>query len=574
MARITVERDVGVETRDGTELATDVYRPDDDGTHPALLLRSPYGKSHVGETMFRPVEAAEHGYAVVVQDIRGRLNSEGDWEPFVNEREDGYDAVEWTAEQDWCDGNVGVVGTSYLGVTAMSAVVADPPHLECALVGFTAGDLHDGWVYSGGAFELGFNLMFGTNLSWDALGKADLSSEDIGAAKRALMAAASDPEAAAETLPLTDIPLFDSGVAPYWQEWLDHPSYDDYWEGIDLAASADSVDVPVLHVTGWYDVFARGEFDLYDAIASEATDEARANQHLVVGPWDHEAPMSITMSKVGDREFGPRAVSGPAILNSEAFEWLDAWLVEGEAPDIPGVRYFDVGAESWETADAWPPDPDSTAWYLDSGGAANSRHGDGRLVETPGEGPPDSYEYDPADPVPSRGGRTLMASIQDGGITDQSGVEERDDVLVYTSPRLTEPLTVAGPVTSTLYVASSAPDTDFTAKLVDVDPDGYCANVAEGIKRARYRESETEPTFMEPGETVEVPVELGHVAHTFEPGHRVRLEVSSSNFPKYDRNCNVETTPAVADAEEMQVATQQVFHDADHPSRLSLPVVE
>jgi putative CocE/NonD family hydrolase len=574
MVRINVDRDVSVETPDGIALATDVYRPADEGEYPALVMRSPYGKSHVGETMFQPVEAAERGYAVVVQDIRGRLGSGGDWEPFVNEREDGYHAVEWAASQSWCDGHVGVVGTSYLGVTAMSAVVSDPPHLDCALVGFTAGNLHDGWVYSGGAFELGFNLMFGRNLSWDALGKADLSRDEMGAAKRALVAAATDPAATAETLPLTDIPLFESGVAPYWHDWLEHPSYDEYWEGIDITADAQQVDVPVLHVTGWYDAFARSEFDLYEAIASDASEAARTNQYLVVGPWDHVAPMSVSMSKVGDREFGPAAVSGPALLNSEAFEWLDSWLKEGAAPDIPPVRYFDLGTGGWKTADSWPPDSTAGTWYLDSGGAANSQSGDGRLVETPGRGPMDSYEYDPADPVPSCGGRSLMASIQDGGIADQSVVEEREDVLVYTGPRLTRALSIAGAVTTTLHVSSSAPDTDFTAKLVDVEPDGYCVNVAEGILRARYRDSRSEPSFIDPGEDIELTVDLGHVAHTFEPGHQIRLEVSSSNFPKYDRNLNVRTVPALADADDMQVATQQVFHDVERPSRLTLPVVE
>ncbi len=563
--------------RDGTTLATDIYRPDDGGAHPTLVQRTPYSKSSataVGGLVFNPLDAVERGYAVVAQDVRGRYASEGEWEPMRNEMDDGYDTVEWVADQTWSDGSVGIYGPSYMGLTAWHAAVADPPHLEAAFPYQTGGNYHEGWTYTGGAFELGFNLWWCTFL----LG-ADVASRldpaEAADAMETLTDLTVDFEEAAEHLPLVDMPGFEA-VAPYWAEWLDHPSYDEYWEAIDVTEHADGIDVPVLHVTGWYDQFLRGHLDAYEAVAADASEHAADNQYLVVGPWYHDQYTSEATTKVGEKELGFVAPSGLGFVNDLAFQWFDRWL-KGEAAidDVPRVRYFHLGEDRWEETDEWPPDHRPRRYYLHSDADANTRSGGGRLSrDAPDAEPPDSYEYDPADPVPSRGGRSLMPNLDQGGIQDRSDIEEREDVLVYTSSRLTIPRTIAGPVEVTLHAASSAPDTDFTATLVDVAPDGYCAPVAEGIVRARYRDSRREPDFLTPGEVYEFTIDLAATAYTFLPRHRIRLEISSSNFPRFDRSPNAAVPIGEATEGDWAVAVQQVFHDADRPSHVTLPVVD
>lgn len=571
---VTVERDVGVAMRDGVELATDVYRPADDGSYPVLVQRIPYDKSfawYVGSLLFNPLNAVERGYVVVVQDTRGRFDSGGEWEPFVNEADDGYDTVEWAAEQPWSDGQVGVYGSSYMGVTAWQAAVANPPHLEAVIAYLTGGNYHDGWTYSGGAFELGFNLHWILGLGGNTLERNQASR----AVRNGWRSAYEHPSEAAEHLPIAEIPWVDE-AAPYWKTWLDNPAYGDYWEGVDVAAQADRIDVPVLHVTGWFDLFLRGHLDVYEAIAKRGGEAARENQRFVVGPWDHAAYLTGTPSQIGDRRFGPDAAGGVAFMESRSLDWFDRWLKD-ERTDQPtdGVRYFDLGRRTWEETERWPPASAGQRYYLRSDGDANTRFGDGRLTtDLPADDTPDSYTYDPRDPVPTCGGRTYAPELASSGIQDRSDVERRDDVLVYTSPRLTEPVTIAGPVDAAIYAATSAPDTDFVASLVDVEPDGYCASLADGIVRGRYRDGTGEESFLNPGEVHEFTVDLWAVAHTFEPGHRIRLEITSSNFPRYDRNPNAEVPVAAATEDDMRPATQRVFHDPDRPSHLSLPVVD
>ncbi len=575
---VLVERDVMVRMRDGVKLATDVYRPADGGPWPVLLERTPYSKSFAWFTaglIVNPLVAVERGYAVVVQDTRGRHASQGPFEPFVHEADDGYDAVEWAAAQPWSTGDVGVFGSSYLGVTALQAALAAPPHLKAAVSYLTGANYHDGWAYSGGAFELSFNLWWTSFLAWDTFTRTRLKTRERDATLAALAEVASDWETAAHHLPLSDLPAFRK-VAPYWREWLEHPSYDAFWKRIDQTAKAGRLKAPLLQVAGWYDNFCRGHLDLHAAMQG-ARGRARSRSRLVIGPWDHEAYLSVRPTSSGSREFGPAAVGGVTLMADLVLGWFDQWL-KGEgssaASDAAPVRYFVMGEDRWAGALTWPPKHRATPWYLRSGGRANSRRGDGALsADKPGPEPPDSFLYDPADPVPSVGGRTLAPVFGPGGIQDQSDVELRDDVLVYTSPLLTAPVSIAGPVTAVLHVSSSAPDTDVTAKLVDVQPDGFCANVAEGIIRARYREGPGRERLLTPGEDAELTVDLWHVAHMFRTGHAIRLEVSSSNFPRFDRNLNCATSPGQAGPDEMQVAIQQVLHDPGHLSRLVLPVV-
>lgn len=577
--QISIERDLLVPMGDGVKLATDVYRPAAPGRYPTLVHRTPYGKDDawvVGGLMLNPLDAVARGYAVVVQDSRGRFKSEGEWTAFFMEGQDGYDTVEWAAAQPWSTGRVGVYGSSYNGVTTLQLAIAAPPHLNACVAYMTGANYHEGWVYSGGAFELGFNLWWALHQAWGAVNRLGLDAAGVADAVARLTRATVDPWSAFRHLPLRDLPTFDGGLAPYWREWIAHPRYDDYWKRVDVIAQADKIRVPILHISAWYDGFLRGHLDLNEALKSHPDEHVRHTHRFVVGPWDHMAYLGVRKSASGDREFGPIAVGGPTLAAPLSLDWFDRWVAQTQASPAtaPGVRYFLLGENEWRDAEAWPPPHTAVPWYLHSGGRANSRFGDGVLSpDLPGSEPRDSYVYDPADPVPTVGGRVMAMNVCPIGVQDQARVEERDDVLVYTSARLVAPLTITGPVSVTLSVASSAPDTDFTAKLVDVEPGGYCAPVAEGILRVRYRNGRAREALLMPGEVVMLTIDLLAVAYRFGTGHRVRLEIASSNFPKYDRNPNNGGQPLETGADEMRPAVQQVLHDAGHPSHVTLPVV-
>jgi putative CocE/NonD family hydrolase len=576
MDSIKVERDLYVEMRDGVELATDVYRPADEEACPTIVHRNPYDKSNAGSVaglVLNPLDAVQEGFAVVVQDPRGRFKSDGEWEPFVNEADDGYDTVEWAADQPWSNGRVGMYGASYHGVTVLQAMIADPPSLEAALAYLTGANYHNGWTYTGGAFELGFNQWWNLYNAQDTVTRLDVPDEKKVELANELLDMTEDPEGIVEQLPVRSNDLFDHPATDCAQEWFDHPQYDSYWEDIDVTEHLADVDTPLLNVSGWYDMFLPGHLDLYEAIEEDAGPLAREKQRFIVGPWDHEAYVTVTPDRGGERKFGYRAAGGTALLSDLSLEWFGRWLGDSDELDIPSVRYYQMGDNEWKTSESWPPEHEATPYYLHSDGNANSRSGGGYLSpDEPASETVDSYEYDPADPVPTTGGRSLHPNIDDPGITDRSSVETRDDVLVYTSERVTEPCEIAGPVNATLYVLTSVPDTDFVATLVDVEPDGYCVPVTEGIRRARYRNGFEEESFLEAGEQYEIPIDMAAVAHTFKTGHRIRLEVTSSNFPKYDRNLNIAEPVGTGTLEEAQVATQNVFHDSGAPSHVTLPI--
>lgn len=575
MSDVVIERDVGVEMRDGVELKSDVYRPQK-GAHPTLLLRTPYDKDALSlhMDMLDPLDAVEHGFAVVFQDCRGRYASDGEWEPYFCEGQDGHDTVEGIAEKPWCDGRIGITGASYAGVTTWQAVITDPPHLEAALPMITAGNLYDGWAYTGGAFELGFLKQWTTTaLVGGAFDFVDASPEQLQDWLQAYVPLFDDLSEKMHDLPLNEVSVFED-LAPYYQEWLDHPSYDEYWQEVDVTNQVDSISVPILEIGGWYDKFTRGHFDTADAIDGTADEFVQENHHLVFGPYEHLTQFSLVPNVVGDRNFGLGSVM-PETVDELMLPWFAHHLqdADNKMADLPRVRYFQMGDDEWHTSDDWPPASETETYYLDSGGAANTRDGDGTLSGDRPQGARtiDSFSYDPTDPVPTQGGNTLMQPAGDPGVKDQSEVEMRDDVLVYTTPRLTEQVTVVGRPEATLFATSSAPDTDFTGKLVDVEPDGYCANISEGILRARYRNSMAEPEFMEMGEVYEMTVDLWPTAHTFNPGHQIRLEVSSSNFPRFDRNLNAAVPVAEATQNDIQTATNRILHGTNHPSSLRLP---
>ena len=568
VSRVLVEKNIPIPLRDGVVTYADVFRPADGDPVPGIITRTPYDKEVFAAAalpiMPSALKLAERGYAVAVQDVRGRFSSEGDFNPFVNEADDGYDSVEWLADQPWCDGGVAIYGPSYVGATTLLAAKAKPPSLKCAIPIITADDYYDGWTYQGGALQLGFATFWGLGLAAAlALGRdRGIEPEHFAAAAQALL----NPHETARTRPLAAMPgLSRPDLAPWWRDWIGHDSRDAYWEALRHSADYSRYEIPMYHVGGWFDIFGIGTVRNFRGMSAASP----AGHHLLMGPWSH----AYYDRYLGERDFGPTAAAAMsgAVLDYNRF--LDRHL-KGVEKELPAVRYFLMGANEWREADEWPPSgAETVSWYLHSDGSANSARGDGALATTPppGDQVPDRYFYDPLRPVPSEGGPTLHSAIGLPGPRDQSRIEARDDVLCYTSEPLDGPHVVAGPVKVVLWTVTDAPDTDFTAKLVDVLPDGTPVSVCDGIVRARFRDSLSEPQSVPEGEPARYEIDLASTAIVFAAGHRIRIEVSSSNFPRFDANPN--TGGPLATETEVWPALQYVLHDQAHPSALELCVL-
>lgn len=556
-----------MQTRDGVTLNADIYRPKADGKFPVILMRTPYDKS-VTWAVTPAYQIAAHGYVVVIQDVRGRYTSQGEWYPFRHESADGYDTVEWAAALPWSNGKVGMMGASYVGATQMLAAIAHPPHLAGICPGVTASNYHDGWTYQGGALEQWFDQNWTTQLARNTLDR--------------LIDKNTDARAGYPALPLTQYPLFNyaslpagSGasaeIAPYYLDWLAHPDYDSYWKQWSIEEHFSDIQVPTLQVAGWYDIFLGGNLRNYMGIKAHGGSEAARNgQRLLVQIGGHAG----FGKRIGDVDFGDDALKFP--YTEVVIDWYDYLFksVQNEfAADKP-VRVFVMGENKYRQEADWPPpEEQATRYYLHSAGSANSLRGDGELsTAPPKKESADKFVYDPANPAPTIGGSLCCAQeIYEPGPRDQRAAENRDDVLVYSTKPLAEDLEALGPVTVDLWVKSSAVDTDFTAKLVDVSPDGFAMNLTDGILRMRYRDSQEKPELMNPGQIYKISVDLWATGNVFKKGHVLRLEVSSSNFPRFDRNMN---TGAEQAASKIFVpATNTILHDAEHPSALILPVI-
>ena len=566
-ADVVVEHNVGMKTRDGVTLRADIYRPAGEGSYPVLLQRTPYNKTGTAEFAQK---AVQRGYIVVVQDVRGRYASEGEWYTFKHEGDDGYDAVEWAASQPHSNGKVGMFGGSYVGVTQMLAAVSHPPHLAGICPVVTASNYHENWTYQGGAFEQWFNESWTSSLSQDTIDR--------------VMQNGKNAVVGSTVLPLKQYPLFNAKLssdatgmtrqlAPYFLDWLDHPEYDSYWKQWAIDAQYPSIQVPALTITAWYDIFQGGSLRNYMGMKAQAGNEAaRAGQKLLVTVGGHAGGGRT----IGTVDFGAAAAEYDE--GAITLDWYD-YLFQGKqtrwASDKP-VRIFVMGENKWRDEAAWPlARAKQTSYFLHSEGNANSASGDGFLYIGPMEfraERKDSYVYDPANPAPTVGGPLCCDGEHlPGGPHDQKEVESRPDVLVYSTPPLEADQEVTGPVTLNLFASSSAVDTDFTAKLVDVWPNGFAQDLTEGILRARYRESTGAAKPIVPGKVYEYKIDLWSTSNVFLKGHRIRLEVSSSNFPRFDRNLNT-GKPASTNATFVK-ATNTIYHDAAHSSVLLLPVV-
>lgn len=567
---LSVERNLMVPLRDGVRLATDVYRPAGPGRFPTLLQRTPYKKEQITETNLI-LRALEAGYAVVVQDVRGRFASEGKFHCFVNERQDGYDMLEWLTAQPWCDGNVGMFGQSYVGLTQWQAAMTGHPALKAIVPVVTAADYHADWAYQGGAFELSFNLSWTlANLMLDTITRREGGK---GPAYHTTLQRIDDMWEQFEVLPLADHPLVRE-YAPYYQEWLAHPAYDDFWQNLDVSTAYERMTVPAFNIGGWYDIFLGGTIQNFTGMRAQSPNGE--HQRLLIGPWHHTS-MRVG-NPVGEIDFGVGSTGAEYEVESLRMRWYDRWL-RGEdngVEDEPAVRVFTMGANRWTTAEEWPlPQTDWQRWFLHSAGKANSRRGDGSLSrEAPGSEPPDNYASNPRNPVPTQGGGLCCHPVySQGGAYDQREVEAREDVLVYSSPPLERAVEVTGPIMAVLYVSSSAPDCDFTAKLVDACPCGQATNLTDGILRARYRNSMRASELLPPGEVVKLEVDLFATSNVFQTGHQIRVEIASSNFPRFDRNPQTGELPESDRATELRTALQSVHHSAEYPSHILLPVI-
>lgn len=562
--QVTVERDVTAKMRDAVILRADIYRPKSEGQFPVLLERTPYNKSMDADFGFK---VAARGYVVVIQDVRGRYTSDGDWYTFKNEANDGYDTVEWAAALPYSNGKVGMFGESYVGATQLLTAIAHPPHLAGICPMDTASNYHDGWTYQGGAFEQWFNESWTSILAQDTFRRAAVQNtnalEGVWKLPLAGYPLFNFPDASA-------VPASTAALAPYFLDWLAHPSYDAYWKQISIEEHYSEITVPVLTVTAWYDIFLGGALRNYLGIKAHGGSEAaRKGQHLFVMIGGHAG----SGRKIGDIDFGPAAAEEEQ--GEITLRWYD-FLLKGVQNEFAGkpVKLFVLGLNQWREEGDWPLSrAQSTRYFLHSSQGANSLHGAGSLSTAPPRSEsPDHYVYDPANPVPTVGGPLCCDEVHlPPGPRDQRGVEAREDVLVYTTREFAQDTEITGPVSLEFFAKSSAVDTDFTAKLVDVAPDGYAQNLTEGIVRARYRDSREKPGLMNPGQVYKFTIDLWATSNVFRKGHRLRLEVSSSNFPRFDRNLNTGEGPAFAT--KYVSATNTIYHDSEHPSAVVLPVV-
>lgn len=562
--RVIIDHNVEAPMRDGTVLRADVYRPEH-GPSPTLLMRTPYSKENPIGTIFvlNPVRAAEAGYAVVVQDVRGRFRSDGDFYPFVNESDDGYDSVEWVAAQEWSNGRVGMYGSSYMAAAQWQAAITAPPHLDaiCPLQG--SSDYYDGRSYRGGAFELGALL----SIALYAVGSGALTRVERSERRalwQSMRAALDDLAGTARTTPLEalrDEPF--ARVIPFFFDWLEHEEYDDYWSALAVEPRHDQVTVPALHISSWFDQFLPGTIGNFLGVRRKgATERAREHQYLFLGPWGHYAPRTALngTARIGGLDLGLGAVVDLDVLQ---LSWFDWWLKDDPSRwrmKTP-VRIFSMGANEWRDEADWPPEgTEARSLYFESGTGPD----EGRVSwERPSTDEVSRFVYDPADPVPTvGGGHLLLEAGYPQGPHDQRDLAARADVLVFTGEALESPLEVTGPLVARIHADTDAVCTDFTVKLIDVFPDGPALNICDGIRRVRPESGGRRP--------FEVLVELGSTSHVFAPGHRLQVVVSSSDFPRYDRNPNTGETARTAT--EYRPALQSVFTGGTYASMIELPV--
>ena len=549
---VEMRLDVKVPMRDGVELSADIYLPAREGPFPVVLIRTPYSNNTEG-LIEKARRLAGRGYACVAQDVRGRWDSDGGYYAFHQESKDGFDTQEWIGRQEWCDGNIGMSGASYVGSVQWLSAPLGSKYLKTIVPRVICTDYYRGLVHPGGAFQLNVMMLWGMHTNARTMQNVDYYNWTE----------------LFRSLPLTDLSGHTGRDMRFWQDWLLHSEDDEYWDEINTDRRFGEIEIPVFIMGGWYDLYAVDAFECFTGIKESGRGRAAENSKLIVGPWPHALDSS---KKTGDIDFGDESFA-----NLESLEqvWFDKWL-KGIEPSVedPPIKLFVMGANRWRGENEWPLErTEWRSWYLHSDGGANSVRGSGTMTEEPpGDESRDRFIYDPEFPVQTSGGNNCCSpDIVPWGPYDQRPVEARSDVLCYTSDELQHDVEVTGPISLRLFAATDGTDTDWTAKLVDVSPSGYAKNLCDGIIRARYREGFVRPKLLRPGTIYEYEIAVGVTSNLFQKGHRIRLEISSSNFPRFDRNLN--TGGELYSETEMRVAEQSVFHSSEHPSRLILPVI-
>ena len=577
---IRVDTSVPMEMRDGIRLRADIYRPDDNEKHPAILTRTPYVRQGAFDfnSAYLPYwDAMAAGYAIVIQNLRGCFDSAGQSGlgdvALTGEGHDGYDSVEWIAAQPWCDSNVGTCGGSYMGLLQWITARENPPHLK-AIAPWVSGSGGEEPSRHNGIVNLGVALNWLLNMTVEALNREEKQGKDVKAARKTLLQAVANPELVYEYLPLKDVPYFNfPGIRDMWANRVLKSDRDtpEFFEK--TKTPYEKVMVPCMHVAGWYDFYPSGTLGHFNAMREKGGSKlARDNQHIVMGPWIHPGPSAS--GDTGALGFGMLASKLGSQMGEHSVAYFDKYL-RGKKVEVPPVRYFTMGRNVWQTADTWPPHGVKfQRYFLHSGGRANSIAFDGLLSrDEPGAEFVDNFVYNPNFPVLTNGCRGHLQLVRfTPGPQDQASTEKRDDVLCYTTPELKEDIELTGPLLLHLFASSSARDTDFTAKLVDVYPDGRAYNVVcDGITRARYQKSLFEPKFLSPSEINEYVINMEAVSQLFRKGHRIRIDIASSSFPEYDRNMN--TGNSVGEDTAGVTALQTVYHQKEYASYIDLPVL-
>ncbi len=548
--KIFAHYNLRVPMRDGITLSADIFFPEaakHGERFPVILVRTPYNKNqkiYIDAARY----FAQHGYVYVTMDVRGRGDSDGEFVPYVNDGRDGYDAIEWCAAQSWSTGNVGTLGASYLGRIQWLTALHQPPGLKTMIVMVTPSDPF---------VEMPIGTQGLQHLCWLYLvnGRLRQLMEEI------------NWNPIYEHLPLLTMDERAGFFSEKWRKELQHPTRDEYWERLCYQNKFEQINLPVMHISGWYDDQQIGTpLNFVGMTTRGATELARKNQKLLMGPWGHAVNAA---QKIGEVDFGANA-----LIDLRAYElrWFNAWLkeIDDGITREPAARIFVMGKNEWRDENEFPPARTQyTNFYFHSGGSANSRYGDGMLsTEIPREEKSDAYLYDPARPTPYI---TDATSFQIGGPDDYSAIQQRGDVLVYVTPPLENDVEVIGPARVALYASSSAVDTDFTALLFDLHPGGFAQRLCDGIVRARYREGMERASLMEPNQIYKFEIDLWNTCHVFFAGHRIGVHIASAAFPKYDRNLN--TGADLATGTRMEIAQQRIYHDAEHASAVILPII-
>ena len=560
-----VEKNVMVPMKDGIKLATDIYLPssEKEKTFPALINRTPYNKDRVENS--KEINAyINAGYVVIVQDVRGRYHSEGTFIPYEYETEDGLELFNWVRKQTWSNGIFGTFGLSYHGGTQWLPATKNPEGLKAMAPMITFDDIYNGSAYYDGAKVL-------HDLRWTV---ADIIPDIMERAKKAgEKVTVNVPEVynCLEKIPLAS----DEAVklyGKYYLDWMKHSTFDDFWKKFSPKEHYNDITVPTLNISGWYDIFVPSTLNNYMGMKNNGGSEiARNNSYLIMGPWSH-----LNFSgKINEFDFGSEASENAFDLLGIKIAWYDHWLKNKPKNNLleKPVKIFVMGENKWRNEDEWPlPNTNYISYYFHSDGNANIKNGL-LSVNKPENEPSDHFIYDPMDPVPTIGGQVILPGDGAIGPRDQVKAEERKDVLVYETEILQNDITVIGPLTAKLFISSDCKDTDFTVKLTDVDEKNVSKLLSDGILRVRYRNSLEKTEFMEPGKVYEIKVNVATTANTFFKGHKIRVSISSSNFPRFNRNSNSGGDIMFEQSSTYQKANNVVLHDKEHPSSIILPVI-